>query len=81
MRRGLVIGMLLFAAQREAIGQCKVSISSNEGKLLAFYTAPIVFTTATAPEVLGPGTIRIGGELEYLPKPNRAIEQTGACFT
>jgi hypothetical protein len=81
MRRGLFIGVLLFAAQREAIGQCKVSSSSNEGKLLAFYTAPIVFTMATAPEVLAPATIRIGGELEYLPKPNRAIEQTGACFT
>jgi hypothetical protein len=81
MRRGLLIGVLLFAAQREAIGQCKVSSNSNEGKLLAFYTAPIVFTMATAPEMLPPGTIRIGGELEYLPKPNRAIEQTGACFT
>jgi hypothetical protein len=73
--------MLLFAAQREAIGQCKVSSSSNEGKLLAFYTAPIVFTMATAPEVLAPANVRIGAELEYLPKPNRAIEQTGACFT
>ena len=81
MRRGLFIGVLLFAAQREAIGQCKVSSSSNEGKLLAFYTAPIVFTMATAPEVLAPATVRIGGELEYLPKPNRAIEQTGICFT
>jgi hypothetical protein len=73
--------MLLIAAQREAIGQCKVSSSSNEGKLLAFYTAPIVFTMATAPEVLAPANVRIGAELEYLPKPNRAIEQTGACFT
>jgi hypothetical protein len=81
MRRGLLIGVLLFAVQREAIGQCKVSSNSNEGKLLAFYTAPIVFTMATAPEVLAPGTVRIGAELEYLPKPNRAIEQTGACFT
>jgi hypothetical protein len=81
MRRGLLIGVLLFAAQQEAIGQCKVSSSSNEGKLLAFYTAPIVFTMATAPEVLAPATVRIGAELEYLPKPNRSIEQTGACFT
>src|SRR5712672_367244 len=81
MRRGLLIGVMLLAAQREAIGQCKVSSSSNEGKLLAFYTAPIVFTMATAPEVLAPATVRIGAELEYLPKPNRAIEQTGACFT
>jgi hypothetical protein len=30
---------------------------------------------------MAPGSIRIGVEGEYLPKPNRAIEQTGACFT
>jgi len=81
MRRGLVIGVLLIAAQREAAGQCRVSSDSNEGKLLAFYTAPIVFSMATAPEVMVPASIRIGGEGEYIPKPDRAIEQTGACFT
>jgi hypothetical protein len=58
-----------------------VASSSNEGKLLAFYTAPIVFSMATAPEVLPGGSIRIGGEGEYIPKPDQAIERTGACFT
>ncbi|HMI49380.1 MAG TPA: hypothetical protein VK481_11955 [Gemmatimonadaceae bacterium] len=81
MYRGLFIGVLLFIAQREAIAQCPVSGNSNEGKLLAFYTAPIVFSMATAPEVMRPASIRLGAELEYLPKPDRAIEQTGACFT
>jgi len=81
MHRGLFIGVLLFIAQREAIAQCPVSGNSNEGKLLAFYTAPIVFSMATAPEVMRPASIRLGAELEYLPKPDRAIEQTGACFT
>jgi hypothetical protein len=36
---------------------------------------------ATAPEVMRPASIRIGAEGEYIPKPNPAIEQTGACFT
>jgi len=72
---------MLFISQRIATAQCKVSIDSNEGKLLAFYTAPIVFSMAIAPEELRPGTIRIGAEGEYIPKPDRAIEQTGACFT
>jgi hypothetical protein len=81
MRRVLFIGAMLFTAQRTATAQCKVKIDSNEGKLLAFYTAPIVFSMATAPEELRPASIRIGAEGEYLPKPNRAIEQTGACFT
>jgi hypothetical protein len=81
MRRGLFIGVLLFTAQREATAQCMVSAGSNEGKLLAFYTAPIVFSMATAPEVLRPATIRIGAEVEYIPKPDPVIEQTGQCFT
>jgi len=77
----LLIGLLLCAARRETMAQCRVSSDSNEGKLLAFYTAPIVFSMAAAPEVMPPASIRIGGEGEYIPKPNRAIEQTGACFT
>jgi hypothetical protein len=81
MRRGLFIGVLLFTAQREATAQCMVSAGSNEGRLLAFYTAPIVFSMATAPEVLRPATIRIGAEVEYIPKPDPVIEQTGQCFT
>lgn len=81
MHRGLLIGMILCIAQREAGAQCRVKAGSNEGKLLAFYTAPIVFSMATAPEVIRPASIRIGAEGEYIPKPNPAIEQTGACFT
>lgn len=81
MRRDLLLGLLVCAAFGEAAAQCKVKSDSNEGKLLAFYTAPIVFSMAGAPEVLPTGSIRIGGEGEYIPKPNRAIEQTGACFT
>ncbi len=81
MRRGLFIGVLLFTAQREATAQCRVPTDSNEGKLLAFYTAPIVFSMAIAPEVLLPASIRIGAEGEYIPKPDPTIEQTGRCFT
>lgn len=81
MGRGLFIGVLLLTAHRETTAQCRVRIGSNEGKLLAFYTAPIVFSMAMAPESLRPASIRIGAEAEYVPKPNPAIEQTGACFT
>jgi len=81
MRRSLVIAVVLCAVQQQAKAQCKVGTDSNEGKLLAFYTAPIVFSMATAPEIMKPASIRIGGEGEYIPKPNPAIEQTGACFT
>ncbi len=81
MRWGLVVGVVLLAAGQNAAAQCRVKTDSNEGKLLAFYTAPIVFSMATAPQQMGLGSIRIGAEGEYIPKPDRAIEQTGACFT
>src|SRR3954471_8621621 len=81
MRRGLLAGVFLIAGYGTARGQCKVSSESNEGKLLAFYTAPIVFSMAGAPEVLPPASLRIGLEGEYIPKPDPTIEQTGACFT
>jgi hypothetical protein len=81
MRRGLIVGVLVLVAQQEVAAQCKVETDSNEGKLLAFYTAPIVFSMATAPQEMRPGSIRLGAEGEYIPKPDRAIEQTGACFT
>lgn len=80
MRPALVI-VVSFCALHQARAQCKVGANSNEGKLLAFYTAPIVFSMATTPEVMRPASIRIGAEVEYIPKPNPAIEQTGACFT
>lgn len=81
MRRGLLAGMMVLGVSGISKAQCRVDKSSNEGKLLAFYTAPIVFSMATAPEEMPPASIRIGAEGEYLPKPDRAIEQTGACFT
>ncbi|MDQ6768781.1 MAG: hypothetical protein M3Z54_02200 [Gemmatimonadota bacterium] len=81
MRRALVIAVILCALAHQAEAQCRVSSSSNEGKLLAFYTAPIVFSMATAPEVMRPASIRLGAEGEYIPKPNPALERTGACFT
>ena len=63
-----------------AAAQCKVASSSNEGKLLAFYSVPIVFSAATAPSVLSAGAIRIGFEAEYIPKPSSEIQKTGKCF-
>jgi hypothetical protein len=81
MRLSLVIGITLLIAGQQAGAQCRVKTDSNEGKLLAFYTAPIVFSMATAPQEIAPGSIRLGAEGEYIPKPDRAIEQTGACFT
>lgn len=80
MGRGLFVCATLMIAS-EVGAQCEVPSSSNEGKLLAFYTAPLAFSMATAPTVMTPGSVRIGAEGEYVPKPDPALEQTGACFT
>jgi len=80
MGRYLVVAGFLCVAV-DAGGQCRVSSESNEGKLLAFYTAPIAFSMATAPTVMTAGSVRIGAEGEYVPKPDSELEQTGACFT
>ncbi|HEY0529121.1 MAG TPA: hypothetical protein VGD02_09860 [Gemmatimonadaceae bacterium] len=81
MRRSFVVAVILAVIPEVSSAQCRVTSESNEGKLLAFYTAPIVFSMATAPEVMRPASIRIGGEGEYIPKPDPTIERTGACFT
>lgn len=81
MVRAVVVMTVLSLAASGAGAQCKVSSGSNEGRLLAFYTAPIAFSMATAPTVTPAGYVRFGAEGEYLPKPDPALEQTGACFT
>jgi hypothetical protein len=81
MRRGLLLPLAIALVGMNAAAQCRVESSSNEGKLLAFYTAPIAFSMATAPEVLPAASIRLGAEGEYIPKPDPTIERTGLCFT
>lgn len=82
MRQVLILGIsagLTFLAA-SAGAQCRVPISSNEGKLLAFYTVPIVFSAATAPSPARAGSFRLAIEAEYVPKPSAEIEKTGKCF-
>ena len=69
----------LYAQQLHA--QCRVPKTSNEAKLLAFYSAPLAFSPASAPEYSIPWTLRIGGEGGPILSPDSAIEQSGACFT
>ena len=80
MRR--VFGALALAAVSagSAGAQCKVPVGSNEGKLLAFYIAPLVFSAAEDPGRMTSGSIRVGFEGEYIPKPNPEIQRTGKCF-
>lgn len=81
MHRCLVAAAMMLAVTETVSAQCRVPSGSNEGKLLAFYTAPIAFSMATTPEVTRAGSVRFGAEGEYVPRPDPELEQTGRCFT
>ncbi|HEY9448808.1 MAG TPA: hypothetical protein VIQ60_03610 [Gemmatimonadaceae bacterium] len=78
----LVPAMLLALVAWPAIvsAQCRPPSNTNEAKLLAFYSAPIEFSPAGAPEVLAPGSVTIGAEVVPIPRPDAAIEQTSFCY-
>lgn len=61
-------------------GECRVPKSSNEAKLLAFYSGPVAFSPAGAPEHSRPWTLRLGGELGFVPDPDSSIQQSSFCF-
>jgi hypothetical protein len=78
----LAIIVLGCAAARPALAaECRVPKNSNEARLLGFYSAPISFSPASAPEHAEPWTIRLGAEGGLIPDPDTAIQRSGACFT
>jgi hypothetical protein len=60
--------------------QCVPPANSNEAKLLAFYEAPIVFSTADAPQRLAPGSVALTGELTGVPSPAANTQRTNFCY-
>lgn len=72
---------LSFVSAQQLYAQCRVPKTSNEAKLLAFYSAPIAFSPASAPEYGAPWTIRIGGEGGPIPSADSAIRQSSVCHT
>lgn len=60
--------------------QCTPPANSNEARLLAFYEAPIVFSTADAPMRLAPGSVALTGELTGVPAPAANAQETNFCY-
>jgi len=71
-------GLALLAGSGRA--QCRPATNSNEAKLLAFYAAPIVFSSADAPDRLAPGQLLISAELAPIPRPAAGIQNTSYCY-
>jgi hypothetical protein len=78
---GVAIVLSIAAVRPGLAAECRVPENSNEAKLLAFYSAPISFSPASAPEHAEPWTFRLGGEGGPIPSPDSAIQRSGACFT
>ncbi|HEU6453509.1 MAG TPA: hypothetical protein VFT57_18975 [Gemmatimonadaceae bacterium] len=60
--------------------QCRPATNTNEAKLLAFYAAPIVFSSVDAPERLAPGQLLVSVEVAPIPRPDPGIQQTSFCY-
>jgi hypothetical protein len=72
------VGGALFSTP--AAAQCRPPASSHEARLLAFYTAPTMFSMSGAPERLAAGGVRLGAEVVPVPSPSRALQQPDYCF-
>jgi hypothetical protein len=79
LTRLLVIVCLVIAGPVWA-QTCHLPANSHEARLLAFYEAPLAFSTATGPEQHEPFTVRLGVEVAPLPSPNSSLQQTGVCY-
>ena len=82
MKRAYLFALLFLPAPlATAAGQCRPGKETNEARLLAFYSAPLAFSIIGPAEYSTHPGFRIIGEAEPIPKPDPAIQKTGACFT
>jgi hypothetical protein len=78
---GIGLAGALCALHAVALGaQCTPPANSNEARLLAFYEAPIVFSTADAPMRLAPGSVALTGELTGVPAAPKNVQETNFCY-
>lgn len=77
----ILLAILCLAIAGPAWAQtCHLPPDSHEARLLAFYSAPLEFSTATGPEQHPPFSVRVGFELSPLPSPDTALQRTGVCY-
>lgn len=82
LRTAACAAALLAAAARPSAGQdCRPPTGSNEAKLLAFFSAPVAFSPAEAPERMRPGTVQLAVEVAPVPVPPSGLEETTYCYS
>ncbi len=76
-----MVGVALVALHPTAgIAQCRPPASSHEARLLAFYSTPIAFSTATAPVALPAWGVRLDVEGATVPVPSASLRRTSLCY-
>lgn len=80
LHRCVLAGAALAMLPCASFAQCRPGPNTNEAKLLAFYAAPIVFSSMDAPARLAPGQVLISAEVSPIPTPDPAIQQTSYCY-
>jgi hypothetical protein len=63
-----------------ARAQCRPGPNSNEAKLLAFYSAPIVFSAMDAPKRQSAWHVELQVEASPVPTADPSIEHASECF-
>ena len=76
----LAAALVFGAAPALAQGVCKPPESSNEAKLLAFFSTPIAFSSGGLVSGLAPWHFRVAFDAAYVPSPGRSMQQPEACY-
>ena len=79
LKPALILAAAALAAQG-ASAQCRPPKDSHEARLLAFYSAPIVFSTDPGTIGLPAGAVRVSGEGVLIPTPSANIQRTTICY-
>jgi hypothetical protein len=78
--RATLLGALTCLCASQAFSQCRPPHGSNEARLLALYSVPIVFSSDPSSLSLPSGVFRLSGEAAYIPKASAALQHTSFCY-
>lgn len=73
-----MVGLAPFVAAAQ--GTCVVDADTREGKMLAFFAAPLAFSPAGNVGALGKGDVRLGFDITYVPTPSADIRRPEKCY-
>ena len=78
--RALLFGTLACLCASQAFSQCRPPRGSNEARLLALYSVPIVFSADPSSLSLPSGVWKLSGEAAYVPTAPAALQHTSYCY-